>query len=213
MAGAHERLDLVDHGLDRLAPAPAPGERDDAEAAAVLAAVLHLHECSRLPGSDSPDRDGRKRPRLEHVAHPHERADALPGLVRRPGQRLPVLGAENQVHAGDRRDRVRIGLGVAPRDHDHRFRVPRDRAADGLPVRVVGTSRHGAGVDHVDLRRCLERHREEALGLEKSLDLRRVVLVQLASERRERDRHRSPSLTFTFPGRTGRATGWSEVTA
>ena len=195
VAGAHERLDLVDHGLDGLAPAPAPRERDDAEAAAVLAAVLHLHEGARVAGRDVPDGDDRQCPRLEDVAHLDERPDALPRLVEEARQGLAVLGAEDDVHSGDRRDRVRVGLGVAAGHHDHRVRVPRDGAPDGLPVRVVGAGRHRAGVDHVDLRRRLERHRAEALGLEESLDLRRVVLVQLAPERRERDGHRGQALT------------------
>ena len=48
IAGGDETLDLLDHDLDRLAPAPAPGEGHDAEAAAVLAAVLDLHEGPRV---------------------------------------------------------------------------------------------------------------------------------------------------------------------
>ena len=109
---------------------------------------------------------------------------------RRPGKAWRSWVPRTTSTPGDRRDRVRVRLGVAPRHHDHRVRVPRDGAPDGLAVRVVRAGRHRARVDHVDLRRRLERHRAEALGLEERLDLRRVVLVQLAPERRERHCHR-----------------------
>ena len=162
VAGVHEPLDLLDDDLDGLAPAPAPGERHDAEAAAVLAAVLHLHEGSRVPRRESPDRDDRERPRLEDVAHLDERARALPDLLEERRQGVPVLGAEDQVHPGDRRDRLRVGLRVAPGHDDHRLGIPRDGATDRLAIRVVGAGRHGAGVDDVHLRRGLERHRPES---------------------------------------------------
>ncbi len=195
VAGGDQRLDLLDHDRNRLAPAPATSERHDAEAAAVLAAVLDLHEGPRVPGSEVPEPDDRERPRREHVAHLDERPGALPGLGQELREGVPVPGPEDDVDAGDRGDRVRIRLRVAPGDDHHGLGVPEDGAPDGLAVRVVRAGGHGAGVDHVHLGRRLERHRPEAAGLQQRLDLRGVVLVQLTAKRRERDGHRGQTLT------------------
>src|SRR5262249_37170103 len=127
VAGAHEPLDLGDDGLDWLAPAPAPGVGHDAEAAAMLAAVLDLDERAGVSGGESPDRDHGIRPPSEHVAHADQRANAFARLVEEAWQRVTIPGPEDQIDAGDGRDRLGIGLGVAAGDHDHRTWVPRDR--------------------------------------------------------------------------------------
>jgi hypothetical protein len=97
----------------------------------VLAAVLTF--TARVARREPSDRDDRERPRRK-TSLTRTSGRALPGLVEEGRQGVTVLGAEDQVHPGDRRDRGRVGLGVASGDDDHRLGVPRDGAADRLAM-------------------------------------------------------------------------------
>ena len=143
VAGGDEPLDLLDHDLDRLAPAPAAGERHDAEAAAMLAPVLDLHERPRVARGEAPERDDGQRRAGEDVAHLDERPGALPRLGQELRQGVPVARPEDDVDPGDRGDRVGVRLRVAPGDDDHGPGVPRDRPAGwpGGPSSRRGRSR------------------------------------------------------------------------
>ena len=61
VARRDQRAHLGDHGADRHAAAGAAAERDDAEGAAMIAALLHLHEGARAAGELGDQMRGRSR--------------------------------------------------------------------------------------------------------------------------------------------------------
>ena len=133
---AHLRDDLAHRHRARV---PAP-ERDDAEGAAVVAAVLHLHEGARV-ALDAVDEVQRG------LAHRHDVVDAdfLFGVeAERCCAGVPRCSAQNAGadllrrcrarprHFGHGGEGLRLGLRRAARDHDFRARRARARACGSL---------------------------------------------------------------------------------
>src|SRR5690242_5871852 len=74
--------------------------------------------------------------------------------------------------------------------HDHpSIGVESPRAPRKLETLGVSAIRHGAGIDDIDIRSLVEIATLHAERTEARLDYRRVVLVDLASERRDGKPH------------------------
>ena len=147
-AGQHHllvpRLDqganLRHHRADRHAAVGAAAERDDAERAAMVAALLHLHEGPR-PAGEFGDQMRRRLARRHDVGHRARGA-------RRPAFRPQLVRvAQHAVHAGQLRPRRRIDLRRAAGDHDARTWPLARRATDRLARLALRLGRHRAGVD------------------------------------------------------------------
>jgi hypothetical protein len=133
--------DAVDHRArgHRAAVAAAIGDR--AEGTAMVAAILHLHECAGVRG----EAGGEMRRRLAHghdVLHHHR-------LGRQPGIGPQLLGiADHPVHLGHRRERLRVDLRRAAGHHQLGAWPLAARAADRLAGLLDGFVGHRATVDH-----------------------------------------------------------------
>ncbi len=151
IAGGHEGPHLVEHDLGLLAPAPPARGRHDAEGAAVLAAVLDLHEGARAARHprEGRDRDSRASPMSATATSGRARLVSEPSSSgRRYFSWLPTTRSTPAIAAAA----VRVGLGVAAGHDQVGFRVLAGDAADELAIGEVRAAGHRAGVDHVHLR-------------------------------------------------------------
>src|SRR5262249_34588636 len=186
----HETAHLRDHlAHGNRARIPA-AERNDAEGAAVIAAVLHLHECPRPP-VDAVDEVER---RLRH-AHDVVDDDLVLGSEveplrqrnarRRPGLAVELLSiAEHAVdflHGGEGR---RLGLGRTAGDDDAGIGPLTPEAADGLARLAHSFGGHRTGIDHD---RIVEPGRGRL-----AADHFRLVGIEPAAEGDDVDVHRRP---------------------
>ena len=157
---AHLRDDLAHRHRARIAAA----ERDDAEGAAMIAAVLDLHEGARV-AVDAFDQvkrglahrhdvvdDGFLLPRRARTMRQATRA-ARPRIRGASSRSLPTTSATS----GMRREGLRLGLRRAAGDDDLRVRALALEAADRLARLPHGLGGHRAGVDHDRIRRCRRR--------------------------------------------------------
>jgi hypothetical protein len=148
VAAIHQAFDLVHHDACGDGAGVAPAEGDDAEGAAVIAAVLHLHIGART-GAEPVDQVARG------LGHGHDVVDLH--LLRLAdevgGEGGPCLGPHLLGIADDEVDlrHVAEGPGLCLRrtagDDECRVRVRAAELADFLPRLAHGLSGHGAGVD------------------------------------------------------------------
>ena len=143
----HKLPDLLDNRAHRHRARRSAAIRDDAERAAVIAPVLHLHECARAPVEP-----------LDQVPrglrHRHDVVD-LHLVVERHAERhrpvrlgLELVGvADHEIDLGHVGERARIGLRRAAGDDDLPRRVLALRPADRLLRLPHRFGRHRAGVD------------------------------------------------------------------
>ena len=139
IAARAQRAHLRNHLAHRHRTRIAAAIGDDAEGAAVVAAVLHLHEGARVTFDAIDEMRGRLR-------HHHDVVDDDLLLGRdaegRARQHVPVrapdlcaellLVAQDQGHLGHVREAGGLGLRRATRDHDARRRPLALEPADGL---------------------------------------------------------------------------------
>src|SRR5712691_715614 len=186
IAGPDQGLDLLDDRLRLLAPAPSARRWHDAEGAAMLAAVLDLHEGPRASGNP-----GDQRPRhfssFGDLPYPHLRPVPLDERAQQLREPVLLAIAEHEVHAGHARQRGRVGLGQAAGDDDERGGIRPGDAPYGLAVGEVGAARHRAGIDHVDLCRLPVLDRSKARLLDERAQLLGLDLVEPAAERGKAD--------------------------
>ncbi len=109
--------------------------------------------------------------------------------------------------AGQGGDGGGVAAGVAAHDHQGGFRVGLVQAADGLPALGVALVRHRAGVDHAQLGPPPGLGLDPAGGLQQFLDVLRLVLVDLAAERRRREGARGGHVGHSGGKRAGRVVG------
>ena len=153
---ARDKLSGLAHRFpDPLTPARSAGQRDRAEAAGVVAPVLHFQERARPPHRlRGPSR--RKIVRRTYVADAHLGGDLLLRNAERSGDRDLFPRPHHEVHPFDRRHLLGLQLRVAAR-HDHdRLRSGTEGPADELPAFPVGARRDAARVDHRNVRRKTE---------------------------------------------------------
>ncbi len=140
-----EMADLVDHGIRLRAAAAAAHVGNNAERAAIVAAVLNLEIRTSAIAQRVFHGRGKKIALLENIAD----AD-LAVIVRtvgdQIGDRILVRIADHESHAGESRDFLGRALGVAAGDDDARLGLRAMDAADGLAKLVVGGGGDGAGV-------------------------------------------------------------------
>ena len=140
------------HDLARRHRARRPAaERNDAERAAVIAAVLHLHVGARARSEAVDEMSGR-------LAHAHDVVDlhALGAGGRKPGERLRphLLGvADDVIDFAQRCKALGLDLRGAAGDDDARRRVLAAQPADGLRRLAHGLGGDGASVDDDRARR------------------------------------------------------------
>ena len=133
---------LRDHFVHRQRARIAAPERDDAEGAAMVAAVLHLQEGAGV-AFDAVDRV--RGVRVTAMMSP----TAMRSLSSAHDARIELLlVADHAIDLGHRRKRLRFGLRGAAGDDDARVRALAPDAADGLARLPHRFRRHRAGVDH-----------------------------------------------------------------
>ena len=142
-----ERAHLLDHGAHRHRARVAAPERDDAERAAVVAAVLHLHEGARPAAQPVDQVKG-------GLAHGHDVVDAdLLAAIRAPRAAVQVSAlrllvvADDERHLRHGRETLRLDLRRAAGDDDAGIRPVAGDPADRLPGLPRRLGRHRAGVD------------------------------------------------------------------
>src|SRR5690606_1043309 len=153
--------------------------RNDAEGAAMVAAVLHLHEGAR-PALDGIDHVRGGFPHLHDVVDAHllEQVDAEIGQ-RAVGMALQLLFvAEDEIDLLHGGEAGRVGLRRAAGDDDARGRVGAPRLADRLPCLSHRFAGNGAGVD--DDRSAFER--VKAGGMRLAPHHLRLVGIEPAAE-------------------------------
>ena len=177
MAALDQSSHLRHHVAHRHGPRGAATERNDAERAAVVAAVLDLDIRPRAAHQPVDEVPGGLRHAHDVVdAHPFEFVRAEPLLKRPVRRRVQLFRIADDVvdlrHPGE-------GLGLdlrrAPRHDDARAGIVAPHPADCLPRLAHGLRRHRAGIDHD---RVLETGRVEVL----THDLR-FIGVEPAPER------------------------------
>src|SRR5262249_49702275 len=138
---------LIDHAERIETAAFPPGVRDDAERAAMLAAVLNLDERARATGRTRRRIDGD--PRLTHVAdlEAHESATSEENFLHERRQPWLAGVADPKVPSCLARTLVRARLGPASGHDDTSLGIRATRPSDRLPVGYLGTRRDRAGVD------------------------------------------------------------------
>src|SRR3984893_18235368 len=154
MAVRGQRADLIDHGAHRYRARIAAAVRDDAEGAAVIAAVLHLHEHPRQAFLKSFQQMRR------HLAHRHDvgNRDLFAGFdaesrIERGARIAPGLAPHLVVIADDAIDffhaskHFRLSLRRAAGDDDPRRRPLALQPADRLPRLRHGFVGDRAAVD------------------------------------------------------------------
>src|SRR6188472_2115414 len=138
VAGSDRALDLTNHFVERTRSSGSPRLRDDAVAAALIAAGLDAQRERRPTGNA-----WRQRPAARPIAV-HK-----PTVVRQQigDQRVLVLVAH---HVRDVRQFANL-VGppgrVAARHHDPHARIVTNDATNGLPRALICSRSHGAGVD------------------------------------------------------------------
>src|SRR5215472_5957601 len=150
MAPLGERADLIDHHADRHRARIAAAERNDAERAAVVAAVLHLHEGARQAVPETIDEMRR------HLLHRHDVADghllARVDVERRarfaPGTASHlVVVADDAIDLAHVAEHFRLRLRRAAGHDDAGIGLRALEPADGLPCLRDSFVGDGAGVD------------------------------------------------------------------
>ena len=138
----HQRAHLGHHRADRHRAVGPAAKRDDAERAAVVAALLHLDEGARPAGE------------LGHqmrrgLARGHDVADQPePGVVASSSPAWQFFGvAQHAVDVGQRGPRGGVDLGRAAGDDDPGVRPLARQPADRLARLALGLGGHRAGVD------------------------------------------------------------------
>jgi hypothetical protein len=123
---------------------------NDAERAAMVAAILHLNEGARTAGKAF-DQVRRGVPdRHDVVDHRLRRIGETKSIARlRPRCRTKLLGiAENAIGLGHSDECLRLGLRRAAGDDDLRLRALAPKGPDRLPRLTHRLRRDGAGIDH-----------------------------------------------------------------
>src|SRR6185369_13361304 len=187
LADAHpgERRDLLEHLDEGPAHLAAPGVRDDAEAADVVAALHHGDELAHLPRRAARVRAG------EDVllgVDPSGLGDADP-VLDDAGDQLRQLAdgvrAEDEVKVRDAREQLALLLlGDAAADGEEGAALGLDGpvAPEGREHLVLGLLADGAGVEDDEVRPVGRRRRPVADGGQRLAHAERVVDVHLAAE-------------------------------
>ena len=140
IAAGDQRAHLIGDHADRHRAVGAAAERDDAERAAVVAALLHLHEGARAAGELG---DQMRR----GLARGHDVGHRGPGAGQ-PAFRLQlVVVAQHPIDVRQRGPGRGVDLRGAAGDDDARVGAVRGRAADRLARLALRLGGHGAGVD------------------------------------------------------------------
>ena len=137
--------DLVDHGIRLRAAAASAHVGNDAERAAIVAAVLNLEIRASAVAQGVFNGRGKKIALLENIADA-DFAVIVRAVRDQIGNRILVRIADDQSHAGQSGDFLRRALRVAAGDDDARLGLRAMDAADGLAKLVVGGRGDGAGV-------------------------------------------------------------------
>ena len=136
---------LIDHGIRLRAAAAAAHVGNNAERAAIVAAVLNLEIRASAIAQRVFNRRGKKIALLENVADA-DLAVIVRAIGDQIGNRILVRVPDDPGHAGQSRDFLRRTLRVAAGDDDARVGLRAMDAADGLAKLVVGGRGDGAGV-------------------------------------------------------------------
>src|SRR5690606_36498127 len=192
IAVADKALDLIHHRAHRHGTGIAATIGNDAEGAAMIAAILHLHKGTRAAFNG-----------IDHMAcgftHFHSVVDAhLFELVDAEIRQHPVgigfqlfLIAENEVHFLHGGKIVGFGLRGAAGDDNARFRVFAASLADRLTLLAHGFRRHRTGIE--DDRAILQFAETGGIGL--ALHHLGFIGVEAASESYDFHRHQAAPLS------------------
>ncbi len=148
IARIHQPLDLIHHHACRNRAGIAAPKGNDAEGAAMIAAVLHLHIGAR-PRAETVDQvaGGFRHGHDVIDLHPLGLADEI-GRQARPCLGLHLFGiADDQIDLGHGGESLGLGLRGAAGHDQPRVGVFAAQAADFLPGLAHGLGGHGAGVD------------------------------------------------------------------
>ena len=159
------------------------GERNDAERAHDVAAVLHFQHGPRgvvVAGAEDNEVLAVDRPAVQQF----RRGAFAEHVWRRQvlGQVHFVLRAEDQVDAGQPAQLVRSALGIAAGDGHEGVGRLTEGASDRIPAISLGLFRDGAGVQNEQIGRLAERHHLVALLREAVGQYGALGLVEAASD-------------------------------
>ena len=174
---------LAQHGLRRQAAVPAAGPGNDAEGTELIASVLDLQHG---PGTVFKSGNVETFVEMRHL-RPARHPGGGRGAPAAPQHAVDEFAlfhvAQDEVHALDFQQLIRMGLGVTTRGDDHGLRPAAHGLAERLPGPRVGLVRHRAGIDDVDVRGFGEGYDAKAPGNELLADRLGLVLIQTAAER------------------------------
>ena len=160
--------------------------RNNAVSARIIAALLDFEKSARVPRQCS--RAQHRHAALPfHLARSDLRREFRHGL-HETNEVFEPIESDHVINPGNAGNLLRVHLGVAAGDQHFRRGIQTLRPSDELPRFPIRPIRHRATIDHVAIGRLSKWH-EGVFGFQAALNYRGIVLVDLATECRNRDTH------------------------